>query len=205
MTLSRLAAAGVLGLTGLALAGWLLAAQESTPSAWDDLQSAIPETRLRAYQTLAGALDAQRADYVEHCVRILRTDSRGQALEAGQSPRGLAMRMLGGMKADVAVADLVAAINETENEITERTLFSGKPAVGALVEIGLPSVKYILSNARVLTGADEKALRRFALVIRCVFPDAKTAQAFVDAYDPGYTPKARAKLDELKQELAKLP
>jgi hypothetical protein len=82
--------------------------------------------------------------------------------------------------------------------------YSGKPALQALIRIGLPSVTGILKNDEI-KGATPEALARFAIVIREVFPDAKTARAFVDAYDPGYTPEARAKLDELKKELAKLP
>jgi hypothetical protein len=57
----------------------------------------------------------------------------------------------------------------------------------------------------VLAEASPDTLHRYAIVIRFVFPDAKTTRAFVEAYDPQYTPGARAKLEELKKELAKFP
>lgn len=56
-----------------------------------------------------------------------------------------------------------------------------------------------------LAEASPDTLHRYAIVIRFVFPDAKTTRAFVEAYDPQYTPGARAKLEELKKELAKFP
>ena len=62
-----------------------------------------------------------------------------------------------------------------------------------------------LLESRNLVSASPEALRCYAIVVRYVLFDGKTARAFVDAYDPGYTPEARAKLDELKKELAKLP
>jgi hypothetical protein len=75
------------------------------------------------------------------------------------------------------------------------------PALQALSQMGMPAAVGILKSD-VLAAAPDYMLHRYALVIRDVFPDKKTALAFVDAYDPGYTAEARTKLVELRKQLA---
>jgi hypothetical protein len=121
------------------------------------------------------------------------------------APKLLAINALGSLKAVESVDLLVGQVTYRAQEVADDfSRLSGRPAVRALVAVGVSAVPHVL-RSEVLTGASPEALECYALVLRYVFPDAKTARSFVDAYDPGYTPEARAKLEELKKELAKLP
>jgi hypothetical protein len=147
---------------------------------------------------------AARAALIRELEGVVSDDSA--ALDAGfDAPRALAIDALGELRAVESVDLLLRHATYRADEIVRAlSHLDGRPAVRALVNIGFGSVPRVLRN-EVLTSASPEALTCYALVIRYVFPDAKTARAFVDAYDPGYTLAARAKLDELKQELAKLP
>jgi hypothetical protein len=65
------------------------------------------------------------------------------------------------------------------------------------------AVGFILTPLRGYRASPE-ALRRFALVVRYVFPDGKTARVFFEVYDPGFQDVYK-KHAELRKHLAELP
>jgi hypothetical protein len=183
-------------------AGVVIAAQGSGPE-----PTSAPDTRgidaeQRRIAVIVETSRVERARAIDELCTILaaRPD---RASGQGISP-AWAIRQLAQLKAVEAASLLTQRIEYDHDLITADSKYGKMIVVGALVEIGLGAVPGVLSPD-VLSGTSPEALRRIAIVVRDVFPDAKTARAFVDAYDPGYTPAARAKLDELKKELAKLP
>jgi len=184
----------------------LSGASPGAGSPWEELQSPDVAVRSRAYSTLAGAAYAQHKEYTERCIALLEDADTENVAQIENPPAALAIRLLGLTRDERAVPVLVRFINyNVQEEVLERTRFDGKPGAAALAQIGFPAVRYILSNNKVLAGADDEALRRFALIICDVFPDRKSARAFMEAYDPGYDAAARAKHAELVKLVAKYP
>jgi len=141
----------------------------------------------------------------QRLIDALTRIARQPAEKVGSNPRSSkaeAIWLLGHLHAEESVP---ALCQEVEYRVGERadelTAWGGMPAVQALMEIGFPSVKYIL-RPEVLQDASPERLRRFAVVVRYVFPDAKTARAFVEAYDATYATQAKTKRDELLKLLA---
>jgi hypothetical protein len=177
-------------------------APPSVAELWQKTQAGDEQARAAVFDALGKAFEQDRREYVERCVAIIEANA-GSTDEA-RAARGLAMGLLGKTRAEEALPILVKHIGDVwPDYVSERGLFTAKPAMRALVEIGLPAVKHLCSPATLgETKADD--LHRYALVIRHVFPDAKTARAFVEAYDPGYNDSAKAKHAELKKLLAEL-
>lgn len=182
----------------------LAAGDASLPAAnWSGLAAREHETRIRAFQSLQREWEELQRTYVDECGAIIGKNPEPALYPT--VPKVLAIRLLGETRQREAVALLLPHIGYSPPEVTsEPTILSGKPVVTALIEIGLPAVREVLST-KTLTTADADALGRFALVVRYVFPDAKTARAFVAAYDPGYDAAAKAKHAQLQELLAKLP
>ena len=191
-------------LAGVLIALWMVG--QAQPPLPNEPRLDDPNGLLRqaAASKLVQQASAPRHAVIEHLMGFAGRSSDERDAEFFAA-KFLAMNCLGELRAEEAIPLLIRGIEYRPHEVvSEDSPFLGAPAARALARIGLPSVVRIL-RADVVSDASPEALRRYALVIRYVFPDAKTAKAFVDAYDPGYTPEARAKLDELKKELAKLP
>lgn len=179
--------------------------------AWKDgggvpprLDSTDFDERKAAAETLVAEANRARDKVVAQFVAVIEAEPQDMDRTL-YAPRALALDALGQLHADAQLPLIIGQIEYDAAElITEDVPWAGMPAVRALMGIGLPSVKYIL-GPEVLSGASPKALRRFAIVVRYVFPDAKTARAFLDAYDPGYDAAARAKHAELVKLVAKHP
>jgi hypothetical protein len=164
----------------------------SSPTA--QARAAVGAILERAQQT--------RTEAIDQLVAVVKANAQEEDLDFG-APKALAIEALGKLKAEESLPLLVGQIRYWASEIISADkMWDGMPAVGALIDVGLPSVIYLLRPA-VLEAATAEELPRFAIVVRYVFPDAKTARAFVGAYDPGYSSEARAKHDELLKLLAR--
>jgi hypothetical protein len=166
-----------------------------------ELLSPDPLVRQHAFKQLYESVEARRIDADKTCLAVLAAEDKHPA-RGIYPPKHLAIRTLGKLKSESAIPLLISEIEyNSGEEIAEDSPFAGMPAVRALYDIGFPAVRQLLGNTH-LSGASPEALRRFGLVIRYVFPDAKTARTFVEAYDPGYTDEGRANRAQLLKLLA---
>jgi hypothetical protein len=173
------------------------------PASRAQLRSIDLQERRAAADALVERVRQARAAAIEELLNVLRENPRVYDAEFG-SAKYLAIRALGDLKAEEAVPLLAANVEYHCHGMDDRPgAFLGTPAGLALAQIGMPAVLHLL-RPDVVAGATPEQLRRFALVVRYVFPDARTARAFVEAYNPGYTEEARAKHGELKKILAEL-
>lgn len=168
------------------------------------LNSADPRERKAVAADLVARAQGPRAEVIEQLASVIRANPQKVDVQFF-APKALAIEALGKLKGDESIPVLVAEIEYRAAEIVDADVpWAGMPAVRALIDIGFPSVKYVLQRG-VLEAASPEALRRFALVVRYVFPDAKTARVFIEVYDPAYTDGARVKHGELRKLLAELP
>jgi hypothetical protein len=177
--------------------------QQSTTTAPTDLQSTDPQVRKAAAQRLLTAARTERTIAIRQFVGVI--EANPQAHDVGpESAKALALESLGTLCAHEELPLLVREIDYLVLARDGLEPWAGRPAVQALIRIGLPAVKELLGPAA-LERAPARTLDNVAKVVRYVFPNRETARAFVEAYDPGYSEPARKNRGILLEFMSHLP
>lgn len=160
---------------------------------------AIPTARDEpALSALLQKADQARAQALAEALRIIKRDAAQQSGEF-DSPMAVALLTLGRLHAVEAIPTLVEQIGYgTSGPLLEASPLAGRPAVQALVEIGLPAAQHV-ATVTGLRVTDEDTLVARALVVRCVMGDAALAAGLVDQCGRGQPSAVRQRFRELVQ------
>jgi hypothetical protein len=191
------------GAVSVLMALGAVSGQQTTSSAPSGLQSTDPQVRKAAAERVVSAALAERATAIRQFVGVV--EANPQKHDDGPAPaKALALESLGALGAREELPLLVREIDYLVFEPDGLSPWTGRPAVRALIRIGLPAVKELLGPAA-LERAPARTLDNVAKVVRYVFPNRETARAFVEAYDPGYSEPARKNRGILLEFMSHLP
>jgi hypothetical protein len=193
----RVAVLGILVIVSSALVA------QTTTSAPSGLQSTDLQQRKTAVERLVSGALAERAAAIRQFVAVIEASPEESDLARG-SAKALALEALGTLRAREELPLLMREMGCVETWPGEPSPVAGRPAIRALIRIGLPAVEALLAPGA-LEHASERTLDMTSRVVRYVFPNAATARAFVEAYDPGYSEAARKNRDALVKLITALP
>lgn len=152
------------------IVGFLLATTLISPSAADVQKDALNSTDSASRQRALQSLMNTRIQTIQLLKDIVGQQREGKRLDYNSS-QILAINSLGEMRAQEAVVMLCDKVQlRASGRVSEDIPFGNYPSVGALVQIGNPSVQEILRRMRPLTSITpeyaSRDLRLFAYIIR---------------------------------------
>lgn len=190
------------GLVAVGLSSWLAQA-DAPPDTADRSQAKDPNQFKATAETLLAAADDARAAAMTRFVQAIELDSSDHVMTP-TSQKALALIALARLRAREAMPLLVREINYLVTVSLSASPIDGRLGVQALIRCGLPAAEAVLAP-KVLDGADERTVYNIAMVVRYVFPSRETAEAFVEAHDPGYSEAGRANRAAVQGFIATLP